>query len=304
MKKNTFLTIVVIVPLIVAGLFLFNHYRKMWAEKTRILEVRKIAWVGLKESVARATKSYKGQAAIIIKDLDTGWQIEENQDVPMPSASLVKIPIMMAYFAAAEEGKLKLDDTMELKQSDKTSGSGKLKNVCSGTTCKIEDLIRLMITESDNTAANMLINNMGMDVLERYFAKFGLKHTNLTRKMMDFKHRKSGVENYTTAQDMSGLLDRLHRGQFINKSVSQKCLDILADQKVNDRIPRKLPHGTVVAHKTGLENGICHDVGIVYTDKGDFLICALTKHRDGTARPTKKFIALLALLTYNYYSGF
>ncbi|MFA6320316.1 MAG: serine hydrolase [Candidatus Omnitrophota bacterium] len=303
MQKKTFLIIAVVVVAVFAGIFLGYHVWKSEMEKARLLELRRASWNKLAKAVDRVNKGYKGEVAVIVKDLDTGWQIEENKDMPIPSASLVKIPIMMAYFAAAEEGRIKLDDTMELKQSDKTDGSGKLKNSPAGTVCKIEDLIRLMITESDNTAANMLINKMGMDVLEGYFAKFGLRHTNLSRKMMDFKHRKNGVENYTTAQDMANALEKLYRGKFINRDVSQKCLDILADQKVNDRIPRKLPKGVVVSHKTGLENSVCHDVGIVYTDKGDFLICALAKHKHGTARPTKKFIASLSLLTYNYYEG-
>ena len=78
----------------------------------------------------------------------------------------------------------------------------------------------------------------------------------------------------------------------------------MARQKVNDRIPKKLPAGVTVAHKTGLENGLCHDAGIVYTDKGDFLICVLTKHKNKSAREAKALIADISFAAYNYYGGF
>ena len=84
------------------------------------------------------------------------------------------------------------------------------------------------------------------------------------------------------------------------KNISKNCLELLSEQKINDRIPKKLPSDITVAHKTGLENGVCHDVGIVYTSKGNFLICVLTKHEYPTSRPTKRLISRLSLLTYNY----
>jgi len=302
--KKIILTAIIVIPLILAGIFSYSYHRTASVIHRQAIESRAKSWAKLKEYIRRAVKGYKGDVAIFIKDLDMNWQIESDKEMAIPSASLVKIPVMMAYFAAAEEGRLKLSDSIELKQSDKVDGSGELKNASPGSACKIEDLIYLMITESDNTAANILIERLGLDELNRYFAKFGLKHTNLSRKMMDFKSRKDGVENYTTVGDMAYLLEELYRGRFINKDVSKRCLELLSEQKINDRIPKKLPSYIMVAHKTGLENGVCHDVGIVYTPKGNFLICVLTKHEYPTARPTKRLISRLSLLTYNYYNDF
>ena len=278
MRKKIILLIALLCALTsCAGIFSYNAYRKVSTHRRQAREARASSWAKLEEYIRKATKGYIGDAAIVIKDLDMNWQIESNKEMSIPSASLVKIPIMMAYFCAAEEGKLKLSDSIELKQSDKVDGSASLKNICPGSSCKIEDLIYPMITQSDNTAANMLINRLGFDDLNRYFVKFGLKHTNLSRKMLDFKFRKEGIENYTTVGDMAYILEELYRGKFINKKISQRCLEFLAQQKINDRIPKRLPSEIIVAHKTGLENGVCHDVGIVYTSKGNFLICVLHK---------------------------
>lgn len=262
---------------------------------------RKAAWASLKKDVEHELKGFSGAAGVVIKDLDKNWEINTNKDLRIPSASMVKIPIMMAYFYAANEGKLSLQDTIEIRNSEKAPGSGELKFEMPGKAFTIEDLIRRMVTESDNTAANMLINRLGFDTLNQYFKKMGLKYTNLSRKMMDFKERKSGVENYTTAGEMAYLLEQLYRGRFINVDTSKKCIEILAGQKVNDRIPKKLPGEVIVAHKTGLENFLCHDAGIVYTDKGNFLICVLAKHKNKTAQEAKSVIADIALLAYNYY---
>ncbi len=299
MKRKVLIAIVSI-AIIMAGIVIAGGYVRHW----RSLGARKAAWAALKEDIKKAKAGYNGDVSIVIKDLDMNWSIEYNKDLATPSASLVKIPIMTAYFYAADHGKIKLDDRLELKASEKVDGSGVLKNAPSGSTYTIEELIRLAITRSDNTAANMLIDAMGLDRLNGYFARFGLKATNLSRKMMDFKSRKAGVENYTTASDMALLLEQLYRGKRLSRSSSKKCLALLSEQKINDRIPKRLPYNTTVAHKTGLENGVCHDAGIVYTGKGNFLICVLTKHEYRLARPMKRLIARLSLLTYNYYNNF
>ena len=160
-----------------------------------------------------------------------------------------------------------------------------------------------MIAESDNTAANMLTEKLGMDYINSSFKKIGLENTNLSRAMMDFDSRSAGIENYTTAGDMAFLMEKICSGRLIDKEVSRRCLTILAMQKVNDRIPKRLPLGTVVAHKTGLENGICHDVGIAYTPRGNFIICVLTGHNYKTARPSKKLIADISFAVYDSYNG-
>lgn len=268
------------------------------------LRARKAAWNRLANDIVRKVRAFDGTAGFVIKDLDMNWEIVGRADTPIPSASLVKIPVMFAYFDAAARGSIDLRSTIELQSAAKTPGSGLLKGTPAGQHFSIEYLIELMIAHSDNTAANILIDKMGIGTINAYCARIGLRHTTLVRRMMDFSGRKKGVENYTTARDMAGLLERLYRGKFISHAVSRRCLEVLAAQQVNDRIPKKLPAGTVVAHKTGLETGLCHDAGIVYTDKGNFLIVFLTKHGYKAARPSKELISGISLLVYQYYSKF
>lgn len=306
--KTKIIFLIAFVILLTNGLFFsYKTYGKHQniAKEEILLERRKEGWLRLKKVLENKVKHFKGTVGLVIEDLDIGWKIAFNEDTLIPSASLVKIPIMLSCFYAAQDGKVSLRDTIRLKSSEKVAGSRVLGRKSVGSVFTVEELFSPMITQSDNAAANILIDFLGFDTLNAYFKKMGLKNTNITRKMMDFEERREGEENYTTAEDMAYLLEQLYYKKFLNKDVSERCLELLGEQRINDRIPKKLPKdGTFIAHKTGLERHICHDVGIVFTKKGNFLICVLVKHENRLAKPAKKLISDTALLVYNYYQSF
>ncbi len=279
------------------GFYLYRSYQK------QLLENRKKAWLGLVDELRGRIAGFDGQASVMIKDLKMGWEVSFEKDRLHAAASLIKIPIMAACFKAAQNQRLRLGDAIELKGLHKVNGSGLLKEVPCGTYFSVQKLIELMITESDNTATNILIGLLGFDHINEFLKDTGLRHSNLSRKMMDFKSRARGIENYTTASDMALILEKIYRGMLVNKDVSAKCLLVLKSQTINDRIPGKLPDEIVVAHKTGLENNACHDAGIVFTPKGDYLICVLTRPFKSN-KSAKKFISNVSLDVYNYYHNF
>ncbi len=292
-KKHPILTVFLLVCVLFLARIGLTYYASYKEEKAR--------WNTLSENVTALTEDFSGNPSVVIKNLKRSWLIVIDPEARIPSASIVKIPIMAACFYAAKEDKIKLGEKITLKQADKTGGSGILKNKRSGTTLTVTQLIDLMITISDNTASNMLIKLLGFDYLNACFKKFGLTDTNLSRVMMDMRSRSKGIENYTTAKDMVRLLEKIYKGKLINKEISKECLDVLKEQRSRTRIPRRLPKDTIVAHKTGLEKGVCHDVGIVFTDNGDFIICVLISHKNKSARSAKKLIADIAHLSYDYY---
>jgi len=288
-----------------AGYLSFESYQralKMHREERELKDMQQ-AWRNLEQCVRGRINNFKGSCGIAIKDLKKGYALSYNQDTLLPSASLVKIPIMAACFYAASQGKISLKSYLVLRNKTKVTGSGILKNYPAGTQVTVEKLIHIMIAESDNTASNMLIELLGYDYLNDAFKKIGLNNTNIVRKMMDFKSRRRGKENYTTTADMAYILEQMYEGKFLDKQTSLKCIEILKDQKLRDRIPARLPAGTSVAHKTGLERGICHDVGIIFTKRGDLLICVLTRHKNKTSLSAKSFISYLAQDAYNYLAG-
>lgn len=296
-KRKSFLRFWLFIFLAVSAIYV---YRSFAVQRTRILKRRKARWVELKQALKDEVMRFRGEAGIVIRDLDMHWEISLHKEKLFASASLVKVPIMAAVFQAAHERAVDLEEQVALLPSYKINGSGVLKNMPTGSVFSVEKLMEYMISESDNTAANMLIDLLGFDYLNAFFREAGLKNTNLTRLMMDFRHRRRGIDNYTTPQDMADLLEKIYRKSLISRGISEKCLKLLKQQNINDRIPRKLPAGTPVADKTGLERDVCHDIGIVFTPKGNFLICVLTK-KAINRKVAKEFIAAVSLHAYNYF---
>ena len=304
MRIKSKFAVILIAVLFVSGLYFicrdYFHFQEIKRQKIS-LERRKAAWQVLQQKLIYEISQFKGEVGLVIKDLSSDWEISYNKNKLFPSASLVKIPIMAACFLAATEGRVKFDREIVLKNSDKFPGSGILKNVQPGATFSAEELIGLMIYDSDNTATNILTNMVGLDYLNKVFNVWGLKKTNIARKVADFSSRDRGIENYTTAKDMAWLLEQFYHKALISKDISERCLKILKLQRTNDRIPRYLPIEAIVAHKTGLEQTVCHDAGIVFSGHGDFLICVLTKHANSNSTFSKDFIAKIALDTYAYF---
>ena len=186
MRTKIILLILFSVVLSVGVFFSYKIYRKYQAARKEqiLLERRKVAWAHLERALQNKVRHFKGTVGLVIEDLDTEWEISFNKDTLIPSASLVKVPIMLACFYAAEDGKIKLGDEVSIKSSEIVPGSKELGNKASGSAFTVEELFRPMITESDNTAANALIDLLGFDASNEYFKKMGLKNTNIARKMM------------------------------------------------------------------------------------------------------------------------
>jgi beta-lactamase class A len=259
-----------------------------------------VRWASLKKNVSRVLGEFTGTVGLVVKDLATGREIRLNENRLFPAASMVKVPVMAACFKAVEDGRLALEDALILKASDKVRGSGHLRTERSGTPISVQGLLEIMVTESDNTAANMLIDRLGGEALDASFADLGLVQTKLARKMMDFRSRRNGVENYTTPGEMAGLFEKIYGGTCFGPAVSQSCLTLLKAQKVNNRISRYLPRTVEFAHKTGLELTVCHDAGILYTKHGNVLVCVLTEGDTG-AIIAGRWIGRLGKVIYGAY---
>lgn len=255
----------------------------------------------LVEKVSLEAKDFSGDFSFVIKDLDNPHlKFLYNEDERFAAASLIKVPMLAVAFKAIQERKFSLSTILIVEKKDVTGGAGVIKTMSLPVRISVRELLEKMIAQSDNTATNKIIELLGFEYINEGFKELGLKNTVLKRKMMDFSKRKEGVENYTTAYDIVLIMEKISRQELISKSFSKLAVVFLKRQKVNDRIPRYLPEGIVIAHKTGLERGVVHDAGIVFTSKGSYIICILTKKVKNYSE-AKKFIAKLSLLTYNLY---
>jgi beta-lactamase class A len=270
------------------------------ASKTVESPIRDEEWAGMIDELGRTSEAYRGRVGIYLKDLHTGKTWEYNADQLFPSASLIKVPIMAAVFEKIKLGSITLDTQIKLTRKGRVGGSGSLKWVREGTSLSVMEIIYKMITESDNTATKMLIDYVGMEYLAATFARLGLEHTNITPEGMSLTSGRVRNENFTTAREMAGLLERIYGGELVNRDASEFMLDVLKHTKSRSRLRKGLPLGWEIGHKTGLLRKSCHDVGIVFSPRGDFVIAVLTSNvPDYTS--AKNFIARVAKLTYRYY---
>lgn len=241
------------------------------------------------------------KVAVYFKDLSTQYDFGIDANEKIPSASLVKIPIMAAVYYLAKKGEISLDEELTYKKKYRCGGSGIIKNCRYGERFTIKQLVELMIVVSDNVATHMIIDRIGLKRFNEIFKNLGLKNTNLDRYVMDLRSRNNGVENYTTAKEIGTLLEKIYYGKLVSKQASLEMLEIMLKQEISDRIRKKLPSNVIVANKTGTMKNVFHDVGIVFTNNGNFILCVLTEDLDH--KIAKQFIADIAYKMYSLYQN-
>jgi beta-lactamase class A len=231
----------------------------------------------LKSQITEIMSQAEGTFGIVVRLIDTGEEIEINGDEVFPSASIIKLPILVEALRQRMEGRLSLEERVILREEDKVGGSGVLKEMTPGLSLPFSDVLTLMIIVSDNMAANIAIARVGLENVNAYMRQLGLRRTALQRKLMDLEARKRGLDNLTSPRDMADLLQKLVTKTILNNENCEKALDIMRRQQVRDRIPRYLPSNTPVAHKTGEIAGVRHDVGIVFAKDHPYIMAATSK---------------------------
>ncbi len=248
-------------------------------------EKEQILWQKLAATVNEVDRNLDGVLAVAILDLSTGQKFLLHADEVMPTASSIKIAILAELYRQAQQGKLKLTDFYTLQSSDLVGGSGITSVLTPGATrLTLRDVAVLMISVSDNSATNVIIDRVGMENVNVLLDSLGLTHTRLRRKMMDLKAAGEGRENIATPREMMLLLESLYRGKVLNKQMTEDFFNLLSVHK-ESYIPRELPEDVKVANKPGELEGVRNDSGIVFTGKRPYVISVMTtylrRERDG-----------------------
>lgn len=258
-------------------------------------------WTAFSAMLTRMVMRQPGIVGIFLKDLRKGFEYDYNVDRLFPSASLIKLPVMVATFEAIKEGRISLGDTIRMHRRDKRGGSGELKFYRSGSRFTVSDLLNHMIMESDNTATHLLVSLLGFDYLNATFESLGLKDTRIHPEGLSLADGRVRHENYTSPREMAYLLEKIYHRELVSTEASAQMIEILKRAQYRDRLARYLPPEWQMAHKTGLLRRACHDCGVVYSPEGDFLVCVLTA-RNRNYRRAKRFIASVGRRTFNFYS--
>lgn len=258
-------------------------------------------------------KAHKGKVAIAVKHLESGDTYFVNKDEVMPTASLIKLPIMAEVHFQAKEGKLKLDDMLTLTKEEMVPGSGILTDHFSpGARFSLRDAVRLMIVYSDNTATNMVLEKIGIPSTNKRMDELKLPNTRIHAKV--FKGSTTSIDparskmyglGSTTAREMLTLVEMLHLGKLVSEEASKAMLDHLKKCDDKDKFPRFLPAGVSIAHKTGSVSSARIDAGILTFKGGPVALCVLTnENEDKTFRQDNagnRFCAEVAKTVCEHY---
>ncbi len=300
----------------------------------------------LQNKVEEIAAESGAKMGVAIRHIETGQEVMLNADDLFSLASVVKVPVLVEAFRQMDESRMRLDDRWTLTQEVKNLGSGILTQLDNGLPLTVRDLLTLMIIISDNTATDILMNRLGVETIDRQTHALGLTnihvaHTlkeifadmlpssdpNQDRSKLAEWENEHGVNkdnwayhmgpdnNVGSPRDLTCLMGMIYQGQVLNREACDEMLAILLKQQLNDRLPRFLPSGTKIAHKTGTFSGVRNDTGIIYiNDQSHVVVTTLASWdydsiRKDRIKSWERFIqidsamGLIALAAYEAFAS-
>ena len=229
-------------------------------------------------------------------DLDTGNYLDIGGDRVFPAASTIKLPILIAFFQDLDAGKVRLDEKLTMRGDLVTNGSGEMQYERVGKKYTALETITKMVTISDNTATNMIIDRLGGAAkLNQRFRSWGLKDTVIRRLLADLRGT-----NTTSSQDMARVLALLVNNKLVSESSKEQALDILRHTTIHTLLPAGLGKGAVIANKTGDIGFLIGDAGFVTMPNGKRYLAAIFVKRPYKDSRGRDFIRQVSQLVYNY----
>jgi len=236
-------------------------------------------------------------AFFAIQDFTSGKVLAiHEENTPVPSASLIKLPLLLCALEAVQKGELSFDQRIPICEQQHTGDS---RTIARSASCApLSFLLETMIADSDNTAANVLIDFLGMERVNALCKMCGMSGTCLRRHMLDFGAAVRGEENDTTARDILRFFSLLQEDAFLTPALCGTARRILLAQRDKAYLMYAMPKQRA-AHKTGELPGIRHDAGILYGGKRTVGFSVLTQsdnENSGTAFLRQAGVLLRALL--------
>jgi len=244
----------------------------------------------LMDRLRQIEQRFDGVMGIAIIDLAAGKTMSVNGDLLTAQASLIKVPVLAAAWQKIESGALALDQKVELTGKDKAGGSGTLDARLGPqpVAVTVEELLTLMIRDSDNTATNKIIALVGMDSVNQLMSQLGLRYTRLRRVMMDSAAAKRNDENTSTPLEMARLLEFIYRERLISRNASRRMIGMMKLVQADFRAA--LPRGVESASKPGAVPGVRTEAGIVFLEGRPYILSVMCSMIAGEANPIRDVV--------------
>jgi beta-lactamase class A len=240
--------------------------------------VAKVDWAGVTEVIAAAERG--GSAVGVALVAPSGERFGHNADRRFVAASTAKIPIMVELYRQIDAGGKKLAERYRLRNEDRAPGSGIILNLHDGIEFTLQDLVFLMISISDNTATNVLIDTVGIKEINAGMRRLGMTGSALGRKM-GLGRQPGQEENWATPNDYAAVVGAVLDNRAASQEACAQMVAMLEKQQNDRRIARFLPRtdGPRWGSKTGSLPGVVNDAGFVMTDRGPMIICVFTERQ-------------------------
>lgn len=229
----------------------------------------------LDKRVRAEISQLKGKVSLFAKNLDTGVTYELGGDDRVPTASTIKVAVMIEAFARVAEGKAKWTDELLLIKEKKVGGAGILPVFADGLRLTLRDAVTLMMVLSDNTATNLVIDLLSADAINARMESLGMKETRLMRRVFGGGESAEGKKEEnkrfglgrSTPREMVALVEKLERGEIISAAASKEMIELMKREQGTNGIWRnqwRIPKAT----KSGALDALRSNVGIIYDTRG------------------------------------
>ena len=224
------------------------------------------------ESIRQRMEHIPGHTGFYYLNLVTNAEYGVREDETFGAASVFKLPLYMHVLAECAAGRMSMDEKLTVTIADKVPICGALTLFTDNIEVDVRTLCNLMISISDNTATNKLIDYSTITGAQEGFRRMGLEKTQLTRKLFDRTASRAGLRNVICPKEIGQLLAMLYRGDFVSAAVCKEAIDTLLLQQVDHKLNGRICGVVSIAHKTGEDDQLSNDVGIVYAPQ-PFVIC-------------------------------
>jgi D-alanyl-D-alanine carboxypeptidase (penicillin-binding protein 5/6) len=266
----------------------------------------------LSERIEGLIREHPGSVCVAIKHLGTGETYLHRENEVVPTASLIKFPVLVEYYRQIEAGLIDHQATVTLRDEDKVPGSGILTDhFQSGSSLPLETVAHLMITYSDNTATNLVVDRVGLANVVKTMSELGARETQIHSKVFRRdtsiaveRSQKYGLGS-TTAAEMLMLFERLHEHRLVSADASEKMLKHLLSCDDRTKLLRFLPKEVKGYHKTGAVNESRTDAGLFETPSGWIaMVCLTSQNQDkswGDSNAAEILCGRIAQTAYEYF---
>jgi beta-lactamase class A len=243
-------------------------------------------------------RSPQFQLGVVLADLDTGIYLNIEGTTTFAAASTIKLPLLIAFFQEVDAGKIALEEMLTMKEELIAGEAGTMQYQKPGTQFSALETATKMITISDNTATNMIIERLGgVEALNQRFRRWGLHATTIQNFLPDVEGT-----NLTSPMDLAKLMAMVNRGDLVSMRSRDRLLEILRNVVTNDLLPRGLDENAKISHKTGNIGSLIADAGLIDTPTGKRYIAVVMVKRPRNDAKAKELIREISRSAYQYFN--